>query len=92
MGGRSDARPRAIAACLLGVTAFGLVTLASSGETIRPTLLFDGASYVALAQHIRTHWFIPPPSSTRGPLLYPTLLAVAGWLTGSDGLTSVVSR
>jgi hypothetical protein len=82
--------PRAVALWALVVTAFGLVTLAASGEPLAPILLFDGPSYVALAEHVRTHWFFPPPSMNLRPPLYPTVIAVAGWLTGTDGLAAVV--
>lgn len=73
----------------MGVAAFGLLTIATSREPLEPVLLFDGESYLALARQIRDRWFFPPPSMNLRPPLYPTVLAVAGWLTGSDGQMAV---
>lgn len=74
----------------LAVAAFGMLAIGTSGESFTPQLMFDGASYVALAEHIRAHWFVPPPSLNLRAPLYPAVIAVAGWLTGSDGLAAVV--
>lgn len=82
--------PQIVALWALAIAAFGMLALATSGESFTPKLSFDGASYVALAEHIRAHWFVPPPSLNLRPPLYPAVIAVAGWLTGSDGLAAVV--
>ena len=91
-GGEDERRHRRqVVALSAVVTAFGLLTLATSGQALVPSLLFDGPSYLSLATHIRTHWFFPPPSMNLRPPLYPAVIAVAGWLTGSDGLVAVVN-
>lgn len=82
-------RPAVVSATLVGVVLFGVLTLVTSGAGFRPSLLGDGEEYVALANQIRTHWFVPPPTMNIRPALYPTILAVAGWLTRSDGILAV---
>jgi hypothetical protein len=80
-----------LAIAMLGVVGFGVLTVVTSGVALTPTLLFDGPSYVELARHIRAHWFLPPPPVHLRPPLYPTAIALAGWVSGTDGLAAVVS-
>lgn len=89
MNPAADGRRRAVAFTALGVAAFGALTLVTSGERIAPTLLSDGPSYVEMARHIRAHWFLPPPPLDLRPALYPTVIAIGGWLTGGEGLRAV---
>jgi hypothetical protein len=74
---------------LVGLILFGILTLVTSRERLEPALLGDGEEYLALANQIRAHWFVPPPTMNIRPPLYPTVIAVAGWLTRSDGLLAV---
>src|SRR5262245_45790039 len=89
--GQPRHHPMVVGLATLGVMAFGVLTLVTSKQALAPILLFDGPSYVELAQHIRAHWFRPPPSLNLRPPLYPTVIAVAGWLSSSDGLAVVVN-
>ncbi len=81
--------PGIVTLTALGVAAFGLLTLGTSREALAPALLFDGPSYLTVAEQIRAHWFLRPPSLDLRPPLYPAVIAVAGWVTGSDGLATV---